>query len=58
LVSDTNGPIQRSAIGQTGQCLCFCTRLHRKPDASGGVVAHTVRDRCDVFRVGERSDNS
>jgi prepilin-type N-terminal cleavage/methylation domain-containing protein len=29
---------------------CICTRLHTGLNASRGVVAHTVRDRCDVFR--------
>jgi len=29
---------------------CTCTVLHGLPDASRGVVARAVRDRCDVFR--------
>ena len=29
---------------------CICTDLHGRPDASRGVVARAVRDRCDVFR--------
>ena len=33
-----------------GRRPCICTRLHRRPDASRGVVARAVRDRCDVFR--------
>jgi prepilin-type N-terminal cleavage/methylation domain-containing protein len=29
---------------------CICTDLHGRPVGSRGVVAHAVRDRCDVFR--------
>ena len=33
-----------------GRHPCICTDLHGRPDASRGVVARAVRDRCDVFR--------